>query len=91
MTINGSLDAIFSDLRLLLENKSIKADEFKLFLKSVKSREVNNYLVGLSEGSKPEQILREVFFTHNAIFSRYLFKDIFPEVQLAYEGWEWSI
>ena len=80
MTVKKELNTILSDLRQLLDINEIKAEEFTSFLANIKSREVNNYLVGLSEGSKPEQILREIFFTFNASLSQYLFKNIFPEV-----------
>ena len=80
MAVSRKLNTIFSDLKWLLEEDVIKAKDFKVILGNVKSREVINYLSGLSEGSKPEQILREVFFTFNAELSKFFFKNIYPEV-----------
>lgn len=80
MIISKELQIILKDLEQLLEKQEIKVEDLKKELDSVKSGEVNNYLTGLSEGSKPEQILREIFFSFNAKFSQYLFRNIFPEV-----------
>jgi len=75
-----NMDKILFDLELLFKEKEINAQDFQNFLGKIKSGEVNNYLVALSKGSKPEQALREIFFTFNSKFAKFLFKDVFPEV-----------
>ncbi len=74
------MSLILSDLRALFELDEILVIDFQSFLNKVKTKEVKDYLVGLSRGSKPEQILRETFFTMNAELAKFLFKNIFPEV-----------
>ncbi len=76
----NQLQGILSDLKILFKKNNILAKDFTQFLTKIKSREVKNYLASLSKGSKPETILREVFFTLNSSFAQYLFKDVFPEV-----------
>lgn len=80
MVKDSNLEKILLDLRELFKTDQIPSKDLKLFLDNVKSKEVTNYLIGLSKGSKPEQILREVFFTFNAVFAQHLFKEVFPEV-----------
>ena len=74
------MSLILSDLQTLFELDEISIVDFQVFLNKVKTKEVKSYLVGLSKGSKPEQILRETFFTMNAELAKFLFKNIFPEV-----------
>ncbi len=80
MSYNKKLSLILSDLRALFELDEISVVNFQSFLNKVKTKEVKDYLLGLSKGSKPEQILRETFFTMNAELAKFLFKNIFPEV-----------
>ena len=80
MSTNKELNIILSDLKELFQEEQIAVKDFKSFLDNINSKEVINYLVGLSEGSKPESILREVFFTINSQLAQHLFKNIFPEV-----------
>jgi len=75
-----TIEDIIDDLKFLFEKKEILAKDFNNFLKKLRSKEVKNYLESLSIGSKPEQALRESFFTFNAKFAQYLFHDVFPEV-----------
>ena len=77
---NKKLDLILSDLQNLFKINEILVKEFQTYLNEFKSKEVKTYLTGLSKGSKPEQVLRETFFTFNAKLAQYLFKNIFPEV-----------
>ena len=74
------MSLILSDLRALFELDEISVVDFQSFLNKLKTKEVKDYLVGLSKGSKPEQVLRETFFTMNAELAKFLFKNIFPEV-----------
>ncbi len=74
------MSLILSDLRALFELDEIPVVDFQSILNKAKTKEVKSYLVGLSKGSKPEQILRETFFTMNAELAKFLFKNIFPEV-----------
>ncbi|HEC39114.1 MAG TPA: hypothetical protein ENI29_12815 [bacterium] len=80
MSYNKKLSLILSDLRALFELDEISVVDFQSFLNKLKTKEVKDYLVGLSKGSKPEQVLRETFFTMNAELAKFLFKNIFPEV-----------
>ncbi len=81
MNKNPQLKHIFSDLRLLIETDEILAKDLENFLSKLRSKDVINFINALSKGSKPEQALREVFFTNNSKFSQFLFKDVFPEVR----------
>lgn len=83
MSDKDNLKNILADLKRLFKKKEILAKDFRSFLNSLQSKEVENYLTGISKGSKPEAILREVFFTINSPFAQYLFKDVFPEVTQA--------
>ena len=80
MSDKDNLKNILADLKRLFKKKEIPAKDFRSFLNSLQSKEVKNYLTGISKGSKPEAILREVFFTINSPLAQYLFKDVFPEV-----------
>lgn len=73
-------DEIFEDLRKLINENEISAEDFVRFKNDLNSKEVKNYLDSLSKGSKPEQALREAFFSNNSKFAQYLFQDVFPEV-----------
>jgi len=78
--MDKQLSLILSDLKKLISKDEILAKNFSDYLDTMKSKEVKNYLKSLSKGSKPEQTLREVFFSFNSKFAQYLFTDIFPEV-----------
>ena len=83
MSNKDHLKNILVDLERLFKQKEIPAKDLRSFLNSLQSKEVENFLTGISKGSKPEAILREVFFTINSPFAQYLFKDVFPEVTQA--------
>ncbi len=74
------LKDILDDYTDFFTKNEITAEKLGKTLKRVKSKEVKNYLTALSKGSKPEQILREVFFSSNSPLAQHLFKDVFPEV-----------
>jgi len=71
---------IIQDLEALLAKETIPAKDFEKVTNTLKTKEVKNYLDSLSRGSKPEQALRETFFSNNSGFAKYLFQDVFPEV-----------
>jgi hypothetical protein len=73
------IDDIISDLELLFQRESITGEEFESFLKELKSEDVKNYLIFLRDGSKPEQALKDVFFSHGSEFVK-LFGRAEPEV-----------
>lgn len=78
--MDKQLSLILSDLKKLFAKDEILAKDFNDFCDKMESKEVENYLKSLSKGSKPEQALREIFFSFNSKFAQYLFTDIFPEV-----------
>jgi hypothetical protein len=80
MVNNRRLEVLLEDLSEIFKEDSILAKDLSTFLSKIKTKEVKNYIESLVSGSKPEQALREVFFTINSILSQYLFKDVFPEV-----------
>lgn len=71
---------IIQDLKVLLAKETILAKDFEKITNTLKTKEVEIYLDSLSRGSKPEQALRESFFSNNSRFAKYLFQDVFPEV-----------
>ncbi|MFQ6072395.1 MAG: hypothetical protein ACE5KT_06825, partial [Methanosarcinales archaeon] len=79
---NNALNQIISDLKLLFSKEEILPKEIEDILSRFKSEEVKAYIKSLSEGSKPESALRESFFAGNSVLSKYLFKEISPEIYL---------
>lgn len=73
------IEDIISDLELLFQQDGISGGEFDEFLKNLKSEEVKHYLKSLKTKSKPEQALKNVFFSHGSEFVK-LFGKENPEV-----------
>lgn len=71
---------IFLDLEMLFQKREIDAKKLPAFIDKLQSKEVRNYLDSLRKGSKPEQALREAFFSNNSKIATFLFQDVFPEV-----------
>ena len=51
---------IVTDLSILFPKEIILGETLETFLTEIKSRTVINYLRSLSQGSKPESVLREM-------------------------------
>ncbi|MFQ6062342.1 MAG: hypothetical protein ACE5J9_04100, partial [Methanosarcinales archaeon] len=79
---NNAINQIISDLKLLFSKEEILPKEIEDILSQFKSEEVKAYIRALSEGSKPESALRESFFAGNSVLSKYLFKEISPEIYI---------
>ena len=59
-------DLILGDLRLLIGKDRISGSEIDDLLQKLKSEEAKRYIKSLSNGSKPEQALRESFLAGNS-------------------------
>ena len=81
MSQNSKFKEILLDLKKLLEEDEILAEHFEAFKNSMKSKEVKYYLEALTEQSKRENLLGEVFFSYNAEFAKYLFQKVYPETK----------
>jgi len=79
---NNAINQIISDLKLLFSKEEILPNEIEDILLQVQSEEVKSYIKSLSEGSKPESALRESFFAGKSVLSKYLFKEISPEIYI---------
>lgn len=82
MQIEKKLEDYCSDLELFIEKNEIKRKDFESITKTIKIKTIKDYLYSIKKGSKPEQALREHFFSSESEFSNYLFKNIYPEVKL---------
>jgi len=80
MNEHNKLLDILDDLRLLLKQNEILGQDFDDFHKKLKSDTVKNYLLDLKKGSKPEDALKNRFFSSGAVFAKYLFKNLSPEI-----------
>lgn len=82
MQLEKKLEDYCSDLAIFIEKNEIKRKDFESITKKIKIKTIKDYLYSIKKGSKPEQALREHFFSSESEFSNYLFKNIYPEVKL---------
>ena len=73
---------IVTDLSILFPKEIILGETLETFLTEIKSRTVINYLRSLSQGSKPESVLRENFFSNESGLGQFLFQNVYPETSL---------
>lgn len=74
------LEKLLEDLQTLFKQEEIIGKDFNKFEDKLKNELVKRYLFALKNHSKPEQALKDSFFSINSPFAKYLFKNLTPEV-----------